>query len=235
MKKEKFALFMFLFAWVGMLLFSSCEEKEEIVIPEVYFTYEGWFYVANGETLELKSFSIDEARSSDGVHINLVNYYFDGEKVASSASSPFGLGYLVRDKSVGEHELKIYVEVSGDGYADMKYTLNLVVYVLEKPFALDFDCYFDNEFVADKPTVSNGETFSGYIALAEDNTIEATITKVEYYWDGKLFGASSLTPFSFSYAVSNETAGKHSFKYVVTTDTDYGVFTTTMTRTVIVE
>lgn len=235
MERKSFSTLMFLLVLVGALSFSSCQKDDEIVIPEVKFSYDGWLYVANGETLTFKSFSINEAKSSEGVHINLVNYYFDGEKIASTTSSPFGFSYLLQDKSVGEHNLKVYVEVSGDGYADMQYTLNFTVNVLEEPFALDFDVYYDNGFEADKPTVSNGETFSGHIELAESSTINATITKVEYYWDDNLFGASSIAPFTFSYAVNGETAGNHTFKYVATTSTDYGDFTTTATRTVVVK
>jgi len=236
MKKEKFSFLMFLLVLAGALSFSSCQKDDEIVIPEVNFKFNYWPYLANGETLTIKSFSIDTEKSSEGVHINLVNYYFDGEKIASSTSSPFDLNYLIKEKSVGEHELKIYVETSGDGYADMKYTLNYTIYVLEEPFALDFKDSYDNDIEADNQlTVSNGETFSGHLELAESNTVKATITKVEYYWDDNLFGASSIAPFTFSYAVNGETAGSHTFKFVATASTDYGVITTTATRPVIVK
>lgn len=228
---------MFLLILAGALSFSSCETDEiEIKIPTVAFKYgDFWPYVANGETLSIGSFTIDTENSSEGIQIYLVEYYFDGEKIASTTSYPFGFSYLIKDVSVGEHNLKVYVEVSGDGYSDAKYTINLTVNVLEEPFALDFDVYYDNGFEADKPTVSNGETFSGHIELAESNTVDATITKVEYYWDDNLFGASSIAPFTFSYAVNGETAGNHTFKFVATTSTDYGEFTTTATRTVVVK
>jgi len=191
--------------------------------------------VANGETLKLLGWSIDETKSSKGLHIDLVKYYFDGELIESSTSSPFALNYPIKNMSIGEHELKVYLEVSGKGYANVKVTKLYPVYVLEEPFALDYDTYFDNDYEADKVTVSNGETLSGHTVPSEDNTIDATITKVEYYWDDNLFGASSIAPYNFSYPVNNEKAGKHNFKTVVTTNTEYGEFTITGEQVVVVK
>jgi len=239
MKKETLPFIMFLLVFAGALSFTSCEENDEIKIPAVYHMYNVespfWHYVVNGETLKLLGWSIDETKSSKGLHIDLVKYYFDGELIESSTSSPFALNYPIKNMSIGEHELKVYLEVSGKGYANVKVTKLYPVYVLEEPFALDYDTYFDNDYEADKVTVSNGETLSGHTVPSEDNTIDATITKVEYYWDDNLFGASSIAPYNFSYPVNNEKAGKHNFKTVVTTNTEYGEFTITGEQVVVVK
>lgn len=214
-------------------LCSSCGE-EEITIPNVYFKYKMWSYVANGDTLTVDKLVIDEEKSSEGIHIDLINYYFDGEKIASPTSSPYGMKYLIKDKTIGEHELKVYIEVSGDGYAKMKYTLTFTIHVLEEPFNLSFHCNFDKNFGDKTPTYSKNETITGNVSLNTQTTIDAEITKVEYYWDNKLFSATSLPPYRFSYSPANESVGEHELKFVVYTTSDVGDFSSTRKCTVII-
>lgn len=246
--KTKFSFLIFLFVLTGALSLSSCgeDDESEIAVPNLSYRLDfnnaafsdGSVFVAKGEYLTVNSFSLDEAKSSKGMHIDFVRWSLDGEEIATSTSSPFGFSYPMKNESIGKHKLAAYIEASGDGYANIKETHKAIatVYVTEEPYALDIDAYIDNDYIGDKPAVSNGETFSGHIELSESNTIDGTITKVEYYWDDEVFGASSKSPFTFNYAVNNEKTGNHKFKYVATINAgEYGLFTKTKTFTVVVK
>lgn len=236
MKIKNYSFFFFLLILTGIVTFSSCSEDDDdkINIPTTHFTYAGWLYVANGETLKISEFAIDKEKSSEGLHIELVNYYFDGEKISSSTSAPFSLNYPIEGKSIGEHELKVFAKVKGDGYANMEYTVNLTVNVLDEPFALDCNVIYNNAN-AENGTLKNGENLSGQVELAKSTSFDATITKVEFYWDDKTFGATSIAPFKFDYPIVSEKIGTHQFKIVVYVKSNLGNFTSTIKREIIVE
>lgn len=233
MKKNRFLFLSFLLIIMGIITFTSCEEdinqsiSVNLTLPEANFKLDFNSFVCNGDTLAVDSFLINEETSSKGLHIDLVEYYFDDEKIASTTTYPYGCSYPIQNKSIGDHTLKILVKTSGDGYKSMDYTFNFTIHVLEEPLALGINCLFDNKFEGDTLTINNGEILSGHLELNKSNTIDATITKIEYYWDDQLFGATSIEPYNFSFPINNETIGKHIFKYVATTNTIYGNFTTT--------
>lgn len=218
-------------SYIGLILFSllfftSCEKEEtKINMPAAKFKFtNSWMYVANGETLKIQELSLDQSQSSPGIRIKNVEYYFDGELISASTSAPFGLSYLIQNKSLGEHELKIKAKVVGDGYSDTDFTLRVKVTVLDKPFVLDLKINFDTEFTYDEQNkregLHNGETLAGSVEISEETSFDAKITKVEYFWDDKAIGATSFEPFYFSFPIENETIGIHEFKIVATTTSE---------------
>lgn len=225
--KIKFSFLMFLLMLTGALSFSSCtKEDEELATPTANFTCTLFDVVEKGGPLDMESFSIDETKSSKGIHIDRVIYSLDGEEIATTTSSPFGFRYIVENQAVGEHDLAVYVECSGDGYVSTYRTFHFPIYI--------YDCLIDNDYIDGKATVSNGETFSGHIVSAESNNF--TITKVEYFWDDVLLGTSTKTPFNFSYKLNNEKAGDHKFKSVVTTNSAFsGEIINEHTQTIVVK
>lgn len=220
-----------LFCLLGTVSLTSCSEDEEIIvenlkIPTTNFLYdEFWPFVANGEVLQVGGISIDESSSSPGLRIEKVDYFFDDTLIASSNAAPFAMNYLVKGQSIGKHKLTIKISVKGgEGYLDMTRTLNLDVTVLEEPFVLDFDVAFDNA-AHDNGEIRNGETFAGSVAISDATSIDASITKVEYYWDGSMFGATSIPPYRFSFPIDNQSLGEHEFMFVVTTSSSLGTLT----------
>ena len=183
-------VFMFLLFVTGTMTVLSCENDETVTvtletnIPEVHFEYDNyWAFVANGEYLTLDNLHINDSTSSEGIAIRQVDFYLDGELVSSSLVSPFSLRYLIQDRSVGEHQLMVVVQVTGGGYSDITCRFNLAVYVQEEPFALRAGLVFDNPPV--DGVVHNGDILSGHVEVVE-NSIGATMERVEYYWDDKL-------------------------------------------------
>ena len=231
-------VFMFLLFFTGTMTVLSCEDDETVTvtletnIPEVHFEYDNyWAFVANGEYLTLDNLHINDSTSSEGIAIKQVDFYLDGELVSSSLVSPFSLRYLIQDRSVGEHQLTVVVQVTGGGYSDITCRFNLAVYVLEEPFALRAGLVFDNPPV--DGVVHNGDILSGHVEVVE-NSIGATMARVEYYWDDKLFDAAGVSPFAFSYVIADEAAGEHELRFLVRFETPYGDMTSSGTATVTV-
>ena len=219
-----------LLSLASMLVVSSCEtEEEELNIPTVNFTFDDyWPYVANGQQLTLEGLAIDESKSSPGLRIVQVEYLFDDKSISSSTAAPFALNYKIQGQSIGEHTLTAIIKVKGDGYVDMTYTLKFTITVLEEPFVLDFNITYDDESF-NNSEIRNGETLSGTISLSENTSVDATITRVEYYWDGTMFSGTSIAPFRFEYQMNRQTIGAHEFKIVVNVDTELGEFKLTRT------
>ena len=231
--KSRFYL-LFIGLLLGSLLLTSCDKEETIIIPTVSYKYNGWLYVSNGETLTLEV-AIDLAKSSQGIYVKQMEFYFDGEKISTSTSAPFQINYLIQNKSIGKHELKIIAKIAGDGYTETTSTITLSVTVMETPFALNFNINYDDE-QQQKGEIHNGDILSGNVEINETTSFDATITKIEYYWDEKLIGATSFEPFKFYYQLENESLGIHEFKVVIETSSsqlDTG-FTSTIRNKMIV-
>lgn len=215
--KTKFYLLFIGLIVIGSLSLTSCEQEEEgtttnIEIPHAEFIVNSWFYVANGETFTF-SLGLDQTRSSQGIYIKHVEYYFDEEKVGESSVAPFELSYLIQNKSIGKHELKAKIELVGEGYSRTICTSTYFITILEKPFVFNWAANFDNEQHKNR-IIHNGENLSGNIAIIE-TSLEAEITKVEFCWDDKTVDATSIEPFNFNYLLENETLGEHEFKIIV--------------------
>lgn len=234
MKTSIHSLISFLLLLCGVVTFSSCDEtiSTKIIMPHAVFQYEGFLFVGNGESLNIKKFDIDREQSSDGIYIDQVTYYFDGKQIATSNSYPFSLDYLIQNQSIGKHTLEIVSLVKGEGYTDTKFTVTLSVYVLEEPFVLDFQIKWNNTI--SNGTIQNGDILSGTVELKE-TTLDVTITKVEFYWDDQLFSATSKAPYQFNFPIENEKIGTHLFKYVIYTDTNVGSLETTHTMELTIE
>ena len=226
MKTKINSLILLLSMVCGIISFSSCENEIDIVMPHAEFQYDGFLYVANGESLNIKEFDINRAKSSKGIYIEEVKYYFDGKQIATSNSYPFSMDYPIQNQTIGEHTLKIVSKVKGEGYTDTEFTVTLPVHVLENPFVLDFQIIWDQTIY--NGIINNGDILAGTVEIKE-TTLDATITKVEFYWDDHLFNSNSKAPFKFNYPIENENIGSHVFKYIVYTDTNVGSLKTTYT------
>lgn len=214
-----------------VLSFSSCHKDEhydvKLSIVKHGFFAGGNLLIANGQYIEIDTCKINKAESSDGVYITSVEYYFDDENISTTKSLPYGLKYLVNNASVGIHTLKITANVGTDDGYNFSFPFEYTVNVVSEPPTVDISLFLgdDSEPIGSKEIkLSRNEPFTGHIVLNGSN-IGASISKIEYYWDGELFGASKQRPYSFSYDISNEEAKDHVFLYRITFDSDYGEIT----------
>lgn len=207
----------------------------DFVVPQVSFYANGWPYVVNGEIFSY-GYEIDAEKSSKGIYIESADFFWDEKNIGTVRSTPFTINHSIANQTLGIHKLKALINVKGKGFVDMTYTINENIYVLEKPFVLEFNVNYD-EGVEPliKNGIKNGDTISGFITLSEDTSFECDLVKVECYWDDNLYNATTISPFRFSYKVENQTKGEHELKFVCYTKSAIGDFTSTETKTIRVE
>lgn len=236
MKTRIYYLFMCMLTLLSVMSFSSCESEDiEIVMPAANFTIDASLYVANGEHLKVNEFGINRAASSEGISLKQVEYYFDDEKISTTSTAPFSFSCLMQNQSIGMHKLTIKAMVVGEGYSDTEFTLHFNVYVLAQPLVLNFDIIYDNESHNNRH-IHNGETLSGKIALNPTTSIDAVIEKAEFYWDGAVFGTTSMEPFRFNLEIENQTPGVHELRIIIeTSSTQAGGLRTTLTLPFVVD
>lgn len=248
MRKEKFSFLMFLLVFAGTLSFSSCQNDVEHVDVKFLMTWEASIFasggqddmplLSNGEILNITSYQIDKDNSSDGVRIKSVDYYFDGEKISSTSTYPYSLKYLIQNQAIGHHVLTVKPSIKSSEDTDFSFSFNYAVEVLASPARIEIPlCLGEDKLYEDEDsiiTVSKDEEFYGSVPSINSN-LGASITKVEYYWDDVLFGASNVSPYRFSYGISSEKTGEHVLKYITNITTDYGLYNVTMRKKIIIQ
>lgn len=233
-------LFYLLAASLCMIVLASCEKEDDdnkvtLKIPEFQLNVNGWFWVANGETLKF-GLELDVTKSSKEFYIESIDYYWDGKSIGVVSNSPFEINYAIRNERIGVHKLKAIVKMKGEGYMDAEYTTTADIHVLEKPFVLKFDVEFDEGVESLlKEGVKDGDTISGTVSLSENTSFECKLVKVEFYWDENLFNATTISPFRFSYKVKNQKLGEHKLTFVCYYESELGNFKQTDTIIIVVK
>lgn len=233
-------LFYLLAASLCMIVLTSCEKEDDDnkvtwKIPEYCLNANGWLWVANGETLKF-GLELDVTKSSKGVYIESIDYYWDGKSIGVVSNSPFEVNYAIRNEKIGVHKLKAIVKIKGEGYMDIESTTTADIHVLEKPFVLKYDVEFDEGVDSLlKEGVKDGDTISGTVSLSDETSFECRLEQFDCYWDDKLVSATAINPYRFSYKVEKQAKGKHELKLVCHTISDIGKFTNTYRWTITVK
>lgn len=192
----------------------------------LYSTTRQAYLIANGETFYVDSLILDKEKSSEGLSIKNVKYYFDDKEISTVSAAPYRFSYPFKDETVGDHKLKYEVTTVLDGKESVTTCENSIL-VLSEPFTVDDALYLgDFEERVDNKTdlvFSKNETLTGHTELL-GSSVNAKVVKVEYYWDSNLIAASSIAPYNFSYDLANETEGTHVLMRTTTVDCDYGTF-----------
>lgn len=229
MKKKNLRILAILLVLIGSLSLSSCK-KDEVENYTVNFNYvwPGFFageklLVSNGQSINIDSWEINKETSSSGVYITSVEYYFDGDKIATSTSKPYGLEYIIKNETLGTHQLKVIANVSTDEGFDFSWSYQGTIEVISKSPSLEISLFLGDskEHVEGEICLNREDTFTGHVVLT-GGTIDASISQVKYYWDGNLFDASRQSPYNFSYDISKEDVGEHTFVYEIVLDSNYG-------------
>jgi len=243
--KEAISFFSFLLVLAGALSFSSCQKDEDINVKFIMTWQAGIFsadgseapLLSNGEMLNVTSCEIDNENSSDGVRMKSVEYYFDGEKISSTSTYPYGLKYLIQNQAIGSHVLTVKYTIKSSEGTEFSFPFDYTVEVLTSPARIEIPlCIGEDNVYEDKDSViavSKDGDFYGSIPSIDSN-LGASITEVKYYWDDVLFGASNASPYKFSYNLSAEDSGEHTFKYIVYITTDYGSYYATIKKKIII-
>lgn len=242
--ERKNLFLMFLLMLTGALCLTSCDKDDEEYYAKFLFTFEANLFsdedaplLSNGEMLNV-SVRLDTDNSSDGVRIKSVEYYFDGEKILTTSTSPYSLKYLIQNQALGSHVLTGKITYKGGDF-EFNYDFSREIVVQDAPAYINAPLLIgeDKEYdeVEDSVVVvSRDDSFYGSVPQVSSN-IGASITKVEYYWDDVLFGASNVSPYKFSYDISSEETGEHTFIYIVHVTSDYGEFNYRVRKKIIIQ
>jgi len=241
MKRLSYLLRACLLLFVSSSIFFSCtKEENETVTKTIKASFEIWmpslmrmsslssktvYLTANGETIGIDSVTLNKEGSSDGVYIKSVKYSFDEKKLSTINVAPYTFSYSIKNENVGEHKLSYVITYVAKDGNERTSNGEYDIVVMPESLKVDDALYIGNntERVTDETDIAlnRNETLSGHLEL-KDSNVNAKITKVEYYFDGKLISASGIEPYSFSCDLSSESVGKHKFTRMIYISCDYG-------------
>lgn len=186
------------------------------------------FLTTNGETIGVDSVILNTEKSTEGLYIKRVKYSFDGKELSTISVAPYNFSYTIKNENVGDHKFSYEVTYSGKDGEDRTANGEYNILIMAESLNVDDALYLgDNtERVTEKTDVvlSKNDVLTGHLELLGSN-VSAKITKVEYYYDGKLISASSIEPYSFSYSLPSDSEGKHKFTRLIYINCDYGELT----------
>ena len=200
-----FVCVMFTMLCIGVV---SCgdDEDEELAIPSASFDMKfSSFTVSNGDFLSITP-TVNTSKSSSGLVIRRVQYYWDNLLVSTELSAPFELNYKIQDQKIGKHTITIKVVYGGEGYKEMETTdgFKFEVNVVEKLTVAM------NPVFSPGREIKNGEVFRCEAKLDEEKTtVNVRISKVVFLWDDITMAEITQSPFTFEHTFTNETVGAH--------------------------
>lgn len=215
MKLKRFFILLSVLCTMGMfaVLATSCEEEKttEIQIPNAHFTSSSnssyGVFLTNDFNFQY-TLALDEEKSSKGLRITQIDYFWDGQKVATVGGSNLTLNYRIQNQTLGEHQLKIAAKCAGDGYSTTTYTFTIPFTVCDEIPVIDFTCSY--------PKLVDRNGLLECDVLPVENLADGeSISKVAYYLDDRLLIETAMPPYTLSYPVKNEKLGKHKFSISV--------------------
>ena len=122
MKAIKVSILVALSLLLCLFAITSCgkDDVTELVIPTANFDLSfSSFELKNGDELRITP-KVDTSKSSSGLEIREVVYYWDGKQISTESSSPFQLKYEIANQSIGEHYVNVEIAYGGKGYVTMR-------------------------------------------------------------------------------------------------------------------
>lgn len=192
----------------------SCESDKttEFKIPHAEFTYSSTSsygtFLTNGADFQF-TLALDEEKSSEGLRITQIDYYWDDQKVTTVGGMNLTMTYHLQNETLGEHHLKVVARCSGEGYSTVTYTMELPFTVCEQIPVIDFTC-------PNIQSVNHNGLLECNVQPVEGIASGASISKVAYYLDDRLLLETAMAPYTLSCPVKNEKLGEHKFAVRVT-------------------
>lgn len=176
--------------WAGSSWDTSVPYNRDLIAPSVSLTEPSAGAVLDG-TVNLA------ATTSDNVGVTSVTFYAGDTLIATDAAEPYAVAWDTTTMANGPYSLRaVAVDASGNSASS---TVNIAVDNADSEAPTVFITY---------PT--NGMKVGGQLNVtvqAEDNV---GVVKVELYADGKLVGASTVSPFTIKWNASKVSKGAHS-------------------------
>lgn len=187
--------------------FSSCgNDGDELDTPTASFNMKfSSFVIPNGQILSITP-TVDTSKSSPGLEIRRVQYYWDNQLIDTQLSFPFTLNHRIEGQEIGKHTVTIKVVYGGEGYKEMETTDG---FKFEVNVVQGLTVATDPVFSPGRE-IKNGEVFRCEAKLDEEKTtMTVKISKVIFLWDNISLAEITQSPFTFEHIFSNETVGVH--------------------------
>lgn len=207
---------------VMMLWLTSCTKDQtieiDLKIPNASFIFDfSSMEVSNGDVLKITA-SVDTDKSSKGLEIKRVQYFWDDQHVETKTVAPYVLNYKIEGQTTGKHTLTVKVRYGGAGYTEMetnegfKYEINVVEKKDNNTSMLfGFGCTYLSKYLA------NGENFiMQKVRLSSESTTAGwEIDYVKYFFDDNEISTAYSDPYGMTFLIQNQAVGKHELKYEV--------------------
>ena len=173
-------------------------------VSEVYGDfYIDYNYVTQGDYLVVIPELLIE-RSSEGCEIDKVEYFWDGELVATGTTEPFGLNYYIDDEIGTTHDLNMIIYYHDDNNSSLTYNWMLSSYKIYDVT----DGFISWNIKSRRNDYVNGETISLIAKLFKGADVDTNF-EIEFYFDDELIGKSSSFPYTLDYKLSDLSIGSH--------------------------
>lgn len=200
---------------VGVSLLSSCETLRDmdapLAVPPLELTFHGdqftMFYKCNGDTLRC-SYEVDVEEMPSNMEIEKVEFFLSNKKIGESSNLSYLLEYVIEDRVLGDHELKIVIVADGDGYQRNTLVLRKKYHIVETIPVYGFD-------IICPEVIENGKEYLYSFDLSDATTLELEIEKVVFSFDDESFYTATSAPYSVNKTFSVQSLGKHKFSFKV--------------------
>ena len=191
---------------IAAFSFFSCDKEDKLTIPEVKISFstnaDYLTFIKNGDVLEC-TLKLNAEESSEGVHIDKVEYYWDEQTQMTALDSDHKFSMKITNQALGEHTLRAEVHCSGDGYMDYNVKLSHTFIVVEEYPVINFLAEFPD-------TIANGDVFTKKVMVKVGGSIGIAGMGSNTLGSHKVsatvaFEKPAMTTMSPAEALSNET------------------------------
>lgn len=228
----------------------SCKKADTIIPTSAITVFEAYptvQWVAVGHSLGFSGFKLSDS-APDGVKIKNVTYYFGGDKITKTSTSPYSLNYDIQDQEVEvcyAYSLSAKVHVEGAGeYLDTDiWFKNLKSVMITQR---SFDKMPEIEWDEDIRVLDGDEKYAGTVVTTSGEYLSGVVKILDYPWectpkvtislDDEEIYVDETEPYEFDILVDGyDAATTHEFSYSVYFPYDDRGFSYSTTYQLIVE
>lgn len=110
-------LYYFLLMALPVIMFASCDDKDNLPDVDVSITVDGGvsvdnvLYVVQGDVLKIESVNVTNRQAGKNAALGPVTYIWDGIPVGVSVEAPFGAEFNTENMAIGKHILQLQAPV----------------------------------------------------------------------------------------------------------------------------
>lgn len=156
---------------------------------------------------------LNEQRSSPGIKIEEINYYWDGKLVETKTNAPYIWNSQVVSADTEPHTWSLSIKYSN---ANNKISYYNHTY-LDVTTIKDDDSFTYFDLISGRNDYELGETIKSVVKSFKGKNCTRKIS-IKLYFDDELIGSSSTFPYTNEFKLTNQKVGRHIMKCAITTE-----------------